>query len=152
MKVNINGRGIIPGIGTVPPVFGKDLSEGEIRRLLNFPNLKVYDAASGSLITKRNINSFFMNTTTESTATPVVEVPVTPSDEKIQVEEIVEEAVVEVVEDVVVAEAVDEVVEEVECDTLSEAETTETEAAPERVEHNNNQHQYNGKKHKHNRH
>ena len=55
MKVNINGRGIIPGIGTIPPVYNREMSENEILRLLNFQQFKVYSAASGILITKNNI-------------------------------------------------------------------------------------------------
>lgn len=59
MKVNITGRGIIPGLGTIPPIYGKDLSEVEINRILNFPNLRVYAASSGVIITKNNVKNFF---------------------------------------------------------------------------------------------
>lgn len=49
MKVNIDGRGVLPGIGLLP-VRGKELSKEAILRLLNF-NARIYDANTGALIT-----------------------------------------------------------------------------------------------------
>ena len=57
MKVNITGKGIIPGIITIPPVYNIELDETQIRRLLNFNNIRVYEATSGCLITKKNIKT-----------------------------------------------------------------------------------------------
>ena len=57
MKVNITGKGIIPGINTIPPAYNIDLDETQIRRLLNFNNIRVYEATSGCLITKKNIKT-----------------------------------------------------------------------------------------------
>jgi hypothetical protein len=51
MKVNVTGRGAFTGIGILP-VYGIDLDEKQILRLLNFQNVRVYDANNGSLITK----------------------------------------------------------------------------------------------------
>ena len=68
MKVNISGRGIIPGMGVIPPVYGKDMSEKEVSRLLNFESLRVYDSQTGLLITKKNISKIFSNNTV---STPV---------------------------------------------------------------------------------
>lgn len=52
MKVNIEGAGVVSGIGLLP-VYGVELPEDEIKRLLNFRNIRVYDASNGGLITKK---------------------------------------------------------------------------------------------------
>lgn len=57
MKVNITGKGIIPGINTIPPAYNIELEETQIRRLLNFNNIRVYEATSGCLITKKNLKT-----------------------------------------------------------------------------------------------
>ena len=57
MKVNITGKGIIPGINTIPPAYNIELDETQIRRLLNFNNIRVYEATSGCLITKKNLKT-----------------------------------------------------------------------------------------------
>lgn len=59
MKVNILGKGIIPGIGTLAPKYDVDLSELEIKRLLNYQQLRLGDVMTGLLITKANVDSFF---------------------------------------------------------------------------------------------
>ena len=59
MKVNISGRGRVPGIGTLAPVRGYDASKEFVLRLLNYKQFKVYDAASGGLITKTNVDKLF---------------------------------------------------------------------------------------------
>ena len=54
MKVNIIGKvpgQFVSGIGILP-VYGKELGDDEIKRLLNFGYVKVYDATTGGLITK----------------------------------------------------------------------------------------------------
>lgn len=54
MKVNIIGKTpgqFVSGIGILP-VYGKELGDDEIKRLLNFGYVKVYDATTGGLITK----------------------------------------------------------------------------------------------------
>ncbi len=59
MKVNISGRGRVPGIGTLAPIRGYDASKELVLRLLNYRQFKVYDAASGGLITKTNVDKLF---------------------------------------------------------------------------------------------
>ena len=49
MKVNITGRGIIPGLGVIPPIYNKEMSIPAISRLLNFPNFSVFDATTERL-------------------------------------------------------------------------------------------------------
>ena len=57
MKVNITGRGIIPGLGVIPPIYNKEMSIPAISRLLNFPNFSVFDATTGIRFTKKNIKN-----------------------------------------------------------------------------------------------
>lgn len=65
MKVNIIGKGVISGIGLLP-AYNKELTESEIRRLLNFQNVRVFQVGGG-LITK----SSFMRSSNKRPATPV---------------------------------------------------------------------------------
>ena len=69
MKVNITGKGIIPGVNTIPPAYNIELDETQIRRLLNFNNIRVYEATSGCLITKKNIKTVL------TTSASMVDVP-----------------------------------------------------------------------------
>lgn len=59
MKVNVVGRGIIPGLNQVPPVYGVDMAENSIRGLIQYAQFKVYDARTGGLITKRSCDAVF---------------------------------------------------------------------------------------------
>lgn len=78
MKVNISGRGRVPGIGTLAPVRGYDASKEFVLRLLNYKQFKVYDAASGGLITKTNVDKLFA----PKVETPAVEVAEKPATKK----------------------------------------------------------------------
>lgn len=55
MKVNIVGKRngeLLPGVGLLP-VYGADLTDQEILRVLNFNGVRVFDASSGGQITKK---------------------------------------------------------------------------------------------------
>ena len=87
MKVNISGRGRVPGIGTLAPVRGYDASKEFVLRLLNYKQFKVFDAASGGLITKTNVDKLFA----PKVETPVVEAAKKPATKKTaKKEEVVE--------------------------------------------------------------
>ena len=131
MKINIVGKGIIPGMGVLPPVYNIEKSETDVRRLTNFRNIRVYCSENGLLITKKNVDSFFKvkpNTTTKTDAvkpktvdgikrnvlieqeqqkeeTPVV-IEETP------IETIVEETITTEEEDVVGIDEIESVIEE----------------------------------------
>ena len=47
MKVNISGRGRVPGIGTLAPIRGYDASKELVLRLLNYKQFKVFDFLLG---------------------------------------------------------------------------------------------------------
>lgn len=107
MKVNIHGKGCIPGIGSLAPTYGVEMSYQQIQRLLNFPAFRVFTAnGNAQIITKKNIDEVVLGNTAE----PVKEVaPVQV--EAAPVEEVVPEEAVDVEELITAAE--EEVVEEV---------------------------------------
>jgi len=72
MKVNITGKGLIPGINQLAPVYNQELEKPLIRRILNYSNLRVYGANGIGLITKRNIDAVF---DADIRPTPVLEKP-----------------------------------------------------------------------------
>ena len=170
MKVNITGRGIIPGLGVIPPIYNKEMSIPAISRLLNFPNFSVFDAATGIRFTKKNIKNVAMNAQSPYTGvdvdppktpnkqtrvTPVVEKapespvieeePVVEAEEVTDVSEPGETHVVEETPDVVSDE---EVAEEV-VDTTDEVEETETvDEEPTQQQTSNGYNNYNRKKNK----
>ena len=84
MKVDIIGRGVIPGLGTIAPAYNRELNDQGVRRMLNFNAFRVYDSNTGILITRKNVNSVLeanatkpvVETPTPAPTTPVVETPV----------------------------------------------------------------------------
>lgn len=128
MKVNISGIGLIPGVGLLAPVYGKDLTKDKVAKILNYASFKVYVAATGVRITKKNIDEIFGGgakkaviatpPTPPAPSAPVVEEKPKKSKKAPKpVEPVVEEPVVEeptpVVEEPVVEETVETPVEEV---------------------------------------
>jgi len=160
MKVNIHGKGIIPGIGAIPPVLNQEMSEKEIVRLLNFSNFKLYDSNTKALITKKNYRNIISNNMT----TNVVEEPesiltsdddngvdmLQPNTPPIVIENVVEETA-PVVEENVDEQTTEDTSEEVVEETVDEA--TEDngddtdEVTPEDKPKYNNNHHRNKKKH-----
>ena len=62
MKVNITGKGIIPGIGTLAPKYHIEMDKAAIKRILDFPHyhqLVITDADTNLVITSRNLDTFF---------------------------------------------------------------------------------------------
>ena len=168
MKVNITGRGIIPGLGVIPPIYNKEMSIPAISRLLNFPNFSVFDAATGIRFTKKNIKNVAMNAQSPYTGvdvdppkTPNKQTKVTPVVEKAPEPPVIEEEpVVEAEEVTVVSEPEEtpvteettnvvpdkEVTEEV-VDTTDEVEETETvDEEPSQQQTSNGYNNYNNRK------
>ena len=111
MKINIVGKGIIPGMGILPPVYNIEKSETDVRRLTNFRNIRVYCSENGLLITKKNVDSFFktkIDTTTTNVVKPKtvdgVERKVLIEQEQQKVSTIEVEDVVTTTDDVIVEE------------------------------------------------
>jgi hypothetical protein len=134
MKVNILGRGMIPFVGVLAPIRDVELNEKQIRSLMNFKTLRVYDTESGYLISKTTVNDFF-NKKAQPVVKPIVTKPEPPKVEPTPVVEPVKEEVIEepkfaiVTEEPVqveeetiatVEDIVDEVVEESVDDTVED--------------------------------
>ena len=138
MKINIVGKGIIPGMGVLPPVYNIEKSETDVRRLTNFRNIRVYCSENGLLITKKNVDSFFktkIDTTTNVVKPKTVDgverkVLIEQQQQKVSTVEV--EDVVTTTDDVIVEEETptpeEEVVEEIESvieETIKEDEESE---------------------------
>ncbi len=119
MKVNITGVGLIPRVGLLAPVFGKDLSKDTVSVILKYSSFKVYVAATGIRITRKNINQIFGESVQQSVVRPtaVNSIPSSPVVEKVaaptpaEIEKVSEPVVLDTV---VEAPAIEEPVEPVE--------------------------------------
>ena len=149
MKVNISGIGLIPGVGLLAPVYGKDLTKDKVAKILNYASFKVYVAATGGRITKKNIDEIFGGGAKKAATPPTPPAPPAPVvEEKPKkskkapkpVEPVVEEPVVEEtpveieqveepveLNEVVEAPAVEEPVEEAVAETVAEEAPVEEE-------------------------
>lgn len=160
MKVNITGKGIIPGVNTIPPAYNIELDETQIRRLLNFNNIRVYEATSGCLITKKNIKTVLATSTSmvdtslninNDTDVKVEDKPVESnkvvdveytSDVEVSTDDTddIEEKSDEHMEDIVI-ESTDELVDEVDTVTETSVDAEEKDTSAETVvpsHHSNN--------------
>ena len=70
MKVNIAGVGLIPKLGLLAPVYGKDLSKDDVNKILSYSSFKVYVASNGAQITRNNIDEVFGATKPVVAGTP----------------------------------------------------------------------------------
>ena len=80
MKVNIIGKfpgQYLNGVGILPQR-GVELTEAEVRRLLNFREIRVFDATSGSLLTKATFASKKKPVTPAPAKAEIPSEPVTP--------------------------------------------------------------------------
>ena len=127
MRVDILGRGIIPGLGSNAPVYDKDMSELEIERVLKFASLKVYLAGTSVAVIRRNLHELIMldnSPKKTSTAAPVKKTTktVTPVEATTYVQETAE-ATVETTEETTIPDEMPE--EEITtAETTVEEETT----------------------------
>lgn len=155
MRVNLMGRGVINGIGLLP-ITGIDLSEDEIKRLLNFNNVRVYDASNGGLITKKRFADAKRKQTAKKTTPVVVKPTATPAPVTVTPETVVEQIAEPVVKEPIVETPIVEVPVEasipeetvetapVEVEAVEETETTDADAVVE--DEQPKYHQYNSKK------
>ena len=107
MKVNISGVGLVPRVGLLAPIYGKDLTKDTVSQIIRYQSFKVYVASSGAQITKANIDEIFGNV---SKVTETVSTPVSP--EKKVKESITEEKVEEKIYEPVIEETLSDVVSE----------------------------------------
>lgn len=105
MKVNITGFGTIPRIGILAPAYNVEMDQQGVRRMMNFPEFRVFDAETGTIITRKNINDILASKQVKKPATeekpkkqqkatetsvveetPVIETPVAEEVEEVKVE------------------------------------------------------------------
>ena len=123
MKVNISGVGLIPKVGLLAPVYGKDLTKDTVNVILKYASFKVYVAATGVRITKKNIDEIF-GTVTKQTSNPVKKAPVVETvvtNEPVEIEQVEEPVVFDTL---VEAPAIEESLEEVSTDDAIDTEDT----------------------------
>jgi hypothetical protein len=148
MKVNIQGRGMIPLLGVLAPVRNIQISFDEISNLLNYRQFSIYQASTGLAISRRNLCALWNEsscagctdvppvvaptppviTTPPGAVEPTLSkppVPVVPTAEVVPVGEIVEDVVdtdsiLGTLETDYVCETIDEPVEEIEEDEIIE--------------------------------
>ena len=128
MRVDIVGRGIIPGLGSNAPVYDKDMSELEIKRVLKFASLKVYLTGTSVAVIRRNLHELIMldnSPKKTSTAAPVKKTAktATPVEATTYVQETAE-ATVETTEETTIPEEMPE-------EEITTAETTVEEVEEE---------------------
>jgi hypothetical protein len=131
MKVDILGKGIIPGIGTLAPKYDVELDKAQIERLLNYSQFRLGDVETGLLITKGNVNTFFKPNKMKETTTNTkkIEVP-----KKVKpIEEIKQEKVTPVVEKEVYKEPIIEIEESPEIKMEKPDTIVEVTAVSERI-------------------
>lgn len=160
MKVNINGSGLIPNIGLIPPVYNKDLDKSIVKKIIGCPTFQVYVAATGIRITNENIDEVFSGPVVPKPVSVEVLEPVeTIEDISREVNPLSDPDVKEsVVEETPVVETVEETTDDATYEELPEItedpETEEKENVPveETKDETPRQNNYNGKKNKHKRH
>lgn len=61
MKVNVSGKGVIPGVRQILPAYNVDLEKDIVYKILGSNNISVYRAIDGLRITRKNIDEMFKN-------------------------------------------------------------------------------------------
>lgn len=139
MRVDILGRGIIPGLGSNAPVYNKDMSEREIERVLKYASLRVYLAGTRVAVIRRNLHELIMlDNSPKKTSTQAKEKNIPEKVETVEAETIVQETPIEV------EETAEEAVTE-ELMTEETADASKTEEAPATTQNNNSKKKKNRK-------
>ena len=126
MKINISGRGVIPVVNALAPVRNVECDEKLIKRLLNYHQFRLYQASTGLLILKSNVDEIIK----ASMQKPVKKVEL-PKIEEPKIEEPVVESKIEVpsveVEDVTIedVQSIESITEPEEVEVV-ENETTDS--------------------------
>lgn len=97
MKINVTGRGVIPGIGALAPQINREVDIETLRKIITCRRFVVYDTESGIKITTGNFKNFFYK---YQSVESVVEADVVENDTP-TVDSFVETASNEIVESIV---------------------------------------------------
>lgn len=123
MKVNVTGKGLIPSLGVLAPMYRVDMTENEVARLLNFKNFRVYDSSTGGLITKKNLSTVLASYETDDIVEEAI-IETTIEEEVGAIEQVAEPIIM--TEELISEETTDDIVEEVMVETTIEEEVTDT--------------------------
>lgn len=58
MKINVTGRGRVPGLGGLAPLYDREADISLIKRILAYRVFYVYDASTGLQITSKNVDEY----------------------------------------------------------------------------------------------
>lgn len=58
MKINVFGKGKVPGLNGLAPLYNKEASLDLVRRILAFRVFRVFDASTGLQITTKNVDEY----------------------------------------------------------------------------------------------
>lgn len=119
MKINVTGRGRVPGINALAPVYNREADIPLIKRILAYRVFRVFDCDSGLQITTKNLCEFAKVELEEKEAANRLNISV-PKMEKVVIKPIPKE-------DVPVVETKTIIPEPVVYDTTPEPTTTEEE-------------------------
>lgn len=122
MKVNVTGKGLIPSLGVLAPMYRVDMTEKEVSRLLNFKNFRVYDSSTGGLITKKNLSTILASYETDDIVEEAI-IETTIEEEVDAIEQVAEPIIM--TEELISEETTDDIVEEVMVETTIEEEEEE---------------------------
>lgn len=140
MRVDILGRGIIPGLGSNAPVYNKDMSEREIERVLKYASLRVYLAGTRVAVIRRNLHELIMLDNSPKKTSPQTKKKSIPEKvETVEAETIVQETPIEV------EETTEEATETEQPMTEETADASKTEEAPATTQNNNSKKKKNRK-------
>jgi NADH dehydrogenase/NADH:ubiquinone oxidoreductase subunit G len=106
MKINVTGRGVIPGIGVLAPQTNREVDIETLRKIIACKRFVVYDTETGTKITTGNFKNFFYK---YQSVESVVEPGVVENDTPV-VDSFVETTSNEIVESIVNDNVSDEVV------------------------------------------
>lgn len=139
MRVDILGRGIIPGLGSNAPVYNKDMSEREIERVLKYASLRVYLAGTRVAVIRRNLHELIMLDNSPKKTSPQAKKKNIPEKvETVEAETVVQETPIEV-EETTEEDATEELM------TEETADASKTEEAPATTQNNNSKKKKNRK-------
>ena len=142
MKVDILGRGAIPGLNSIAPTYNADLSLVELQKIVKIGTLRPVVAGTNIAIHRRNLDDLFkIYSTTETSVTPVaVPKKAEKKPEPVKVEQVAEPVTEENLEPVAEApvEEPKEAVEVAETEEATLEVTDEEEATEEATEEHQN--------------
>lgn len=112
MKINVFGKGKVPGLNGLAPLYNKEASLDLVRRILAFRVFRVFDASTGLQITTKNVDEYIKAEEEEKALQQAPKINI-PKLEKVEVKPI-QKAEIKVEQNPFIPPVVDEKTPEVE--------------------------------------